>query len=180
LVPYREQIGKRPPFATAELMWSPYRGAQRRVVGYVHPPTAALAQQTFALLGVDDFVTVKGLEGSVDLPCDRTAIIGIHSAQSGPSQHLIHARDYGLGGPEVPWTDIETWSQGILATLQGEPTAWQPACLWNGGFYLWQAGICDSLTAGLSTAKALLSSGELLKTLNCLAEKTRQPISVLD
>ncbi|MFM7426796.1 MAG: hypothetical protein ACKO7W_17665, partial [Elainella sp.] len=36
LVPFREQLGKRPPFATAELFWSPYAGEALMVSGFVH------------------------------------------------------------------------------------------------------------------------------------------------
>jgi len=39
LIPYREQIGKRPPFATSELIWSPVVGDVAIVSGFVHPPT---------------------------------------------------------------------------------------------------------------------------------------------
>lgn len=77
LVPFREQIGKRPPFATLELLWCPYAGDANVVVGFVHPPTENMARTAFALRGTTRFTTVKGLEGSCDLPRERTAIIGL-------------------------------------------------------------------------------------------------------
>ena len=81
LVTYRDQIGKRPPFATLELMWSPYAGEAHVVCGFVHPPTENLFREAFARRGTTNFTTVKGLEGSCDLPRDRTAIIGIHTSE---------------------------------------------------------------------------------------------------
>ncbi|NER83068.1 MAG: hypothetical protein F6K42_26635, partial [Leptolyngbya sp. SIO1D8] len=41
------------------------------IVGYVHPPTEELAKKTLALTGIQNFITVKGLEGSSDLPRAR-------------------------------------------------------------------------------------------------------------
>ncbi|NJP09750.1 MAG: anthranilate phosphoribosyltransferase family protein, partial [Leptolyngbyaceae cyanobacterium RU_5_1] len=93
LVPYREQIGKRPPFATMELMWCPYAGDAHIVSGFVHPPTEAMFQQAFALHGITHFTTVKGLEGSCDLPRERTAIIGLGRVQKNQS-------DQGQDGQE--------------------------------------------------------------------------------
>jgi anthranilate phosphoribosyltransferase len=82
LVPYREQIGKRPPFSTLELFWSPYAGDAHVIMGFVHPPTEIMARQAFALRGTQQFTTVKGLEGSFDLPRERTAIIGCSAISS--------------------------------------------------------------------------------------------------
>ncbi|MCY7278371.1 MAG: hypothetical protein LH702_32705, partial [Phormidesmis sp. CAN_BIN44] len=81
LVTYRDQIGKRPPFSTLELMWSPYAGDAHVVCGFVHPPTENMFRDAFARRGTTNFTTVKGLEGSCDLPRDRTAIIGIHTSE---------------------------------------------------------------------------------------------------
>jgi anthranilate phosphoribosyltransferase len=83
LVPYREQIGKRPPIATLELIWSPYQGDAHLCCGYVHPPTETMIREAFARRGVKQFTTIKGLEGSCDLPCDRTAIIGMGDHPAG-------------------------------------------------------------------------------------------------
>lgn len=161
LVPYREQIGKRPPQATLELMWCPYAGACQVIVGYVHPPTEGLAQGTLTAIGVPNFTTVKGLEGSPDLPRARAAIIGIHTPE-GEERLVLHARDYGLGEPsETPLESESAYLQNLQATLHGETTPLISIALWNGGFYLWRSGICDSLAQGIDQAKALLNSDRL-------------------
>jgi anthranilate phosphoribosyltransferase len=78
IVPYRDQIGKRPPFATLELVWAPYSGNCHVVSGFVHPPTEGMFQTAIELRGIPAYLTtIKGLEGSCDLPRDRTAIIGL-------------------------------------------------------------------------------------------------------
>ena len=100
LVPYRDQIGKRPPFATLELVWAPYCGAASVISGYVHPPTEKLLQNTCSEVGgYQQLVAVKGLEGSCDLPRSRTGIVSIDRLTGDePERLLLHPRDFGMGG----------------------------------------------------------------------------------
>ena len=167
LVPYREQVGKRPPLATAELLWCPYAGHAHLVSGFVHPPTETLLQTTLALRGVQHYTTVKGLEGSCDLPRDRTAIIGTRSAETGATLNrlLLSAREYGVGGPEVGYETTATLVTQIHQVLQGDTSALLPAVLWNGGFYLWHMGICADLKAGMAMVEELLKQGQVATTL---------------
>lgn len=165
LVPYRDQIGKRPPFATLELMWSPYQGNAHLVCGFVHPPTEELFRRAFELRGTTRFTTVKGLEGSCDLPRDRTAIIGVNQLEADPTfQRLLLApRDYGFAGPEIALNP--TLAQDMQAVLEGKPSALMQAGIWNGGFYLWQGGMCSDLQTGFAQAESILMSGQALKKL---------------
>lgn len=184
LVPYREQIGKRPPLATTELLWCPYAGEAHVISGFVHPPTEKLFQQTFALRGVTRYTTVKGLEGSCELPRDRTAIIGVHTPKTDPNfqRLLLSARNYGLGGKEVPYQSTETLLEQMHQVLQGETPPLLRSVLWNGGFYLWHVGLCADLTAGIARAEALLQDGQVLSTLQRLQTRIshcpRQPDSL--
>jgi anthranilate phosphoribosyltransferase len=144
LVPYREQIGKRPPFATLELMWSPYQGKQLIVSGFVHPPTETNIREAFDQHGIDQFATVKGLEGSLDLPRSRTAIIGINIGINRGDQFerlTLSARNYGFSSEDVAIAEApevaQKISQKIIAALKGEPSEYLNSVLWNSGFYLW-------------------------------------------
>lgn len=167
LVPYRDQIGKRPPFATVELMWSPYAGPSTLVMGYVHPPTENLALETLALRGSGDLITIKGQEGSCDLPRSRTAIIGL-SRQGQFERLLLHPRDYGYEGDEVDFGNEASLGARLLAILAGEPSELAKTAVWNAGFYLWQGGAAASMTAGLAQAQELLTSGQALAKLEDL------------
>jgi len=174
LVPYREQIGKRPPQATLELMWCPYAGDCQVIVGYVHPPTEGLAQGTLSAIGIPHFTTVKGLEGSSDLPRARAAIIGIHTP-GGEERLVLHARDYDLGGPSE--TPLETEAQYLSTlqdTLNGKATSLQAIALWNGGFYLWRSGMTASLTDGIAAARELLSSDRLIQQIQLIQQAIAQ------
>ncbi|HEY9846169.1 MAG TPA: hypothetical protein V6D03_08225, partial [Candidatus Caenarcaniphilales bacterium] len=180
LIPYREQLGKRPPFATLELMWSPYTGPSHLISGFVHPPTEDLFRQAFALRGTTRFTTVKGLEGSCDLPRDRTAIIGMNRPAGEPmfERLLLAPRDYGFAGPEIPLSSTEQLIQEMQAVLQGKPSALMQAAVWNGGFYLWQGGLCPNLEAGFAHAEKLLTSGQVLKKLQEISSLIAQKQTV--
>ncbi|MEM9538892.1 MAG: anthranilate phosphoribosyltransferase family protein [Cyanobacteria bacterium P01_E01_bin.42] len=162
LTTYRDQIGKRPPLATLELIWPPYEGKFHLVAGFVHPPTEQFMQGTMALRGANDYTLVKGLEGSCDLPRDRTAIISHFQLGNPEIQRLkLNAKDYDLGGKEVPLESKVQLIEQMQAILQGKtPDLWKTA-LWNGGFYLWRCGSCADLNAGLAQAESLFASGKV-------------------
>jgi anthranilate phosphoribosyltransferase len=162
LVPYREQIGKRPPFATAELFWCPYAGESLITAGFVHPPTEEMARSAFTLRGSQRFLTIKGLEGSCDLPRDRTCIIGMHWPNAEPNfeRLLLHPRDYRFAGAEVPLVPTRDLILQMQAVLQGQAGELMDAAIWNGGFYLWQCGRCPDLESGFVTAKEMIVSGK--------------------
>ena len=98
---YRDQIGKRPTFATMELIWCPYAGDAHIITGFVHPPTEERFKATLFHMGITKFTTVKGLEGSCDLPRDRTAIIGLGDGNN-LERLLLVPREYGFTTKNVP------------------------------------------------------------------------------
>lgn len=164
IVPYRSQIGKRPPLATLELIWSPYAGDAHIFSGFVHPPTENFFREAHALRGTRHFTTIKGLEGSCDLPRARTAIIGTCSLGNDGNPHfqrlLLPAYDYGFRGNDVPLSSTPELVEQIHGVLQGHPSELMKSAIWNGGFYLWRCGVCTDLKAGFAKAEALLSGGE--------------------
>ncbi|MGK7959728.1 anthranilate phosphoribosyltransferase family protein [Crocosphaera sp.] len=168
LVPYREQIGKRPPLATLELMWSPCSSSQVHMVsGFVHPPTENLFRETLKLRNFHHFTTVKGLEGSCDLPQSRTAIIGINQPNHNPEwQRLhLHPQDYDLSGKDIPLEFTEQLLKQMQQVLKGEDSPLMYLAIYNGGFYLWRCGVCADLSTGFDEAKTLLSSGRVKQKL---------------
>ncbi|HZG40438.1 MAG TPA: anthranilate phosphoribosyltransferase family protein [Nodosilinea sp.] len=170
LVPYREQIGKRPPFATVELMWSPYAGPHTLVMGFVHPPTEEFAKGTLGLRGQADWISVKGLEGSCDLARARTAIVGVnHQGQF--ERLLLHPRDHGFEGDDVELGEEASLGHRLLDVLAGNPSELAKTALWNAGFYLWQGGVADSLAAGLAEAADCLATGKALAKLEDLRQQ---------
>ncbi len=179
---YRDQLGKRPPLATMELIWCPYAGDVHMIPGFVHPPTETLFQLTLALHGITKYTLVKGLEGSCDLPRDRTAIIGLSSASGQLERLHLVPRDYGFTTKNVPLGTTEELLAEMQAVLAGNPTELTQTALWNGGFYLWQSGICPDMRSGIAKAEELLISGvvasklqQLSQVVNSIAKTAFQP-----
>ncbi|PZD72995.1 Anthranilate phosphoribosyltransferase [Acaryochloris thomasi RCC1774] len=174
LVDYRDQIGKRPTLATAELLWCPYAGNRHQFSGFVHPPTERLLQDVFALRGnVYPYTTIKGLEGSCDLPCDRTNIIGVYNPDNDPpfERLFLSARDHDLGGAEVPLESTETLLAQMHQVIAGQKSPLLPAVLWSGGFYLWHLKLCPDLRSGIEKVRSLLQEGKVASTLQHLCQK---------
>ncbi|PZO40775.1 MAG: hypothetical protein DCF19_10705 [Pseudanabaena frigida] len=167
LVPYREQIGKRPPFATLELMWSPYVGNQFIVSGFVHPPTETNIREAFAMHGITEFATVKGWEGSVDLPRSRTGIIGIN--RSAHFERLtLSARNYGFSSEDPAIADASEIATKIVSALKAEPSEYLNSLFWNSGFYLWLYGLHGEISEAIAHAQEIISSGAALQKLQDL------------
>lgn len=162
LVPYREQIGKRPPFATAELVWCPYEGNAHVVIGFVHPPTEGRLQDAIAIRGNTHlYTTVKGLEGSCDLPRERTAIIGLGQPLVAEPERLhLHPHDYGFAGKNVPLDDTAEAIAAMQTVLQGQPSELRQSILWNAGFYLWRCGAGATMEEAIALAAELLDNGK--------------------
>lgn len=163
LVPIRDQIGKRPPVASLELLWTPHRGEHLLISGFVHPPTESRAWEALSAAGERDILTIKGLEGSTDLPTTRAGITA-RLRDGRPERILLHPRDHGIGAAEVPWSGLDTWRHQALEALQGEgPLA--EALLWNLAALLWLSDRFADLPTALEQARALLLArcGERLR-----------------
>jgi anthranilate phosphoribosyltransferase len=175
LTPYRDQIGKRPPLATLELMWCPYAGDAHLIFGYVHPPTEQMALVAATLRDTPHKITtVKGLEGSVDLPRDRTVIVGVHQSGQELERIFLHHYDYGLSNINPPLLTTPELMADLAIVLRGEASELLNSVLWNAGFYLWHCGGASDMNAGMKLAQELLTSGavngqldRIRKCLNC-------------
>ncbi|YAF97399.1 MAG: anthranilate phosphoribosyltransferase family protein [Nodularia sp. CChRGM 3473] len=167
---YRDQLGKRPPLATMELIWCPYAGDTHLVAGFVHPPTEAMFQVALELRGVTKFTLVKGLEGSCDLPRDRTAIIALAKTPQEIERLLLSPHDYGFTTKNVPLGSTEELLAEIQEVLVGEPSELLQTALWNGGFYLWRSGISSDMRSGLAKATELLTNGAVAAKLQELRQ----------
>ncbi len=162
LTEYRDQIGKRPTLATVELMWTPHPQPCHAVSSFVHPPTEDRTRQAYWQRQSYHFTTVKGLEGSCDLPRSRTVILGLGNVdQRGEplfERLLLHPKDYGFEGEDMALD--ETYATAMAGAVVGSSGELTQAAIWNGGFYLWRMGAAASIEAGLSQAQTLLETGQ--------------------
>jgi anthranilate phosphoribosyltransferase len=158
LVPVRDLIGKRPPLATLELLWTPHRGQHLLISGHVHPPTEGLAREALGAAGETDLLLIKGQEGSTDLPISQSGLI-CRVRGAAAERMRLNPRDHGISGQDLPWSDLNGWRRDALAALLGEgPLA--PALLWNLAVLLWLGERAVDLPAALAAAHRLLQSGD--------------------
>lgn len=180
LVDYRKQIGKRPTFATVEIMWSPYRGRSNVVSGYVHPPTEARTQDAFTQREIPFFTTVKGLEGSCDISRSRTAILSLNQVQSGTLQTerlLLHPRDYGFEGTDPAFVPVEELLPLYRDAIAGKPNEIARSAIWNAGFYLWRIGRVEQIEEGFELARSLLNEGTVTQKLTAVKQAISNAVS---
>ncbi|MEA5513180.1 anthranilate phosphoribosyltransferase family protein [Nodularia sp. UHCC 0506] len=163
---YRDQLGKRPPLATMELIWCPYAGDAHIVAGFVHPPTETMFRVALELRKVHKYTLIKGLEGSCDLPRDRTAIIALSHTPQEIERLLLSPHDYGITTKNVPLGSTEELLNQIQEVLAGQSGELMQTALWNGGFYLWRSGICSDMPSGLSKAAELFHNGAVAAKLH--------------
>ena len=159
-VTFREQIGKRPPFATAELAWCPVTEKAHLVAGFVHPPTEERFRTTFKIRQTEDFTLVKGLEGSCDLARSRTGIIALSRAKGEFERLLLVPGDYDLNGSDVALVSDAEAIALIKEVIQGNNNSLFPAAILNGGFYLWRFGVAKTLEHGFTLAEEILTTGK--------------------
>ena len=158
LLPARDDLGKRPPLASAELLWTAHQGHHLLVSGFVHPPTESRAWQALELAGEKEIITVKGLEGGTDLPVSRAGITArIHNSGE-PQRHIVHPRDHGCFGDDPRWESEEAWAAQAKEALLGQGPMAQ-SLLWNTGCYLWLSGLSKSLEDGVEEAQTMQSNG---------------------
>jgi anthranilate phosphoribosyltransferase len=167
---YRDQLGKRPPFATMELIWCPYDGDAHLIAGFVHPPTEKMFQVALGLRGVTKYTLVKGLEGSCDLPRDRTAIIALSKTPEEIERLLLPPHEYGFTTKNVPLGSTEELLAQMQEVLAGKSSELMQTALWNGGFYLWRSGICPDMRSGIAKAVDLLVNGAVATKLQELSQ----------
>ncbi|WP_069789960.1 anthranilate phosphoribosyltransferase family protein [Cyanobacterium sp. IPPAS B-1200] len=167
LVQYREEIGKRPPLATLELIWQPYTGNSHLIAGFVHPPTEKMIREALHLRGVKQFTLIKGLEGSPDLKLAQTTIVCINSSdkEEGYEYLKIHPEEFGLTRHDIELKDYDSYYQELHKLVQGQQSTLLESAILNGGFYLWRCGYSPSLKEGINNVKDLLKTDKLLTKL---------------
>tara|TARA_Y100001968_G_scaffold316134_1_gene343555 strand:- start:11108 stop:12157 length:1050 start_codon:yes stop_codon:yes gene_type:complete len=168
LIYYREEIGKRPPIASMELIWSAHQSEHLLVSGFVHSPTEERHWKALGLLGEKNFMTIKGLEGSTDLPISRKSTIN-HMYKGTINKIIVNPKNSGYSGKDISFKNLDTWTQYAMQALNNEGPL-KKSLLWNAGFYLWSSGASKSMDEGIKKAIFLIEKGIVKKTIKKLIE----------
>jgi len=168
IVPYRDEIGKRPPFATIELVWAPYQGQAHVLAGFVHPPTERLFEELLPLRNIENFTICRGLEGSIDLSVNRPAYT--RTANLGKDnvieKCIVSAKEYGFLAGDVAFeSEIQAIEEIKLVIFNRSNALWDSS-VFNGGFYLWRLGLSKDLESGFIQAENLLKHNIVQKKID--------------
>ena len=166
LISYRDQIGKRPPLASMELIWTCHKGNHLHISGYVHSPTEERHWKTLELMGEKNIITVKGLEGGIDLSINHSTTIGYYQHKHG-KREVFHPKDYECSGKDIKWKDIEEWKKFAFEALDGKGPLIN-ALAWNAGIYFYYAGLSPDIKKGISKTKYLINKGYAIEKLEQL------------
>ncbi len=166
LINYRDEIGKRPPLASMELLWTAHQGNHLIISGFVHPPTEKIGWKTLSMLGEKELITVKGLEGSTDLPINRPCITG-HVKNATSKRLTLKPHKYELFEKEVKWESIEKWKAQAQEAMENRGPLIQ-SLIWNSGVYLWFSGSTETLHEGIKKAINLIEKGQIKSQLEKL------------
>ncbi len=180
LQPLRDELGKRPPLATAELLWNPI-GKGLPIIGYTHRETITLAMATHELRGdLEEFVMVRGVQGSANCTLFHPNLGCYWQGTSPPAEFRLLATDYDLGDDDIALVKtgsaLDQHRDLIRATVGGEPTPLRCAAIFNSAFVLVQAGFCASLSEAIPLVTDALDQGLAYRQLERLisAAKSEQ------
>ena len=169
LIDYREQIGKRPPLATLELMWTAHTGKHLLISGFVHPATEELVLETLKRYGEKDFVLIKGLEGGIDIPINRKCI-AIQVKNEHSQKMILNPSENNMLGKDISWRGLDQWKKDALEALENKGPL-NDALIWNAGNYLWLCGKAKNISEGILQAKESIESGMAKDILNKLIRR---------
>ena len=108
-------------------------------------------------MGEIHHISIKGLEGSTDLPISRPCIIG-NVQKNNLERIILHPNHFKCSGTDLKWSNINQWQTDALAALENKGPL-QTALRWNAGVYLWLGKTTNSLQDGLKKAEDLMATG---------------------
>ncbi len=167
LIIYRDEIGKRPPLSSMELLWTAHRGNHLLVSGYVHFPTEERAWETLKIRGERHLLSIKGLEGSTDFPISRQCQAGERHTEKGYKKIILKPNDYSYNGKDIPLNNLDEWKEQAIQAINAKGILTK-SIEWNAGIYLWLSGVTPDLKDGLKKAKLCIKSGKAKETLKKL------------
>ncbi len=166
LITYRDEIAKRPPLASMELIWTVHQGDHLIISGFVHPPTEERAWKALEIVGEKELFTVKGLEGGTDLPTSRPCITAGVKHQL-PKRLILYPREHNCFTKDIEWNNLDNWKDLARAALHNHGPLVQPL-RWNAGIYLWISGISKDINSGIAHADSIMKHGKAKEVLDRL------------
>lgn len=171
VAPIRKAIGKRTIFNLLGPLCNPAR-VRRQLIGVFAPEYCALLAETCQLLGHERVMVVHGDDGTDELSISGTT----HVAQlidKKISYSSFRPQDAGLPtheGKALIGGDATGNARRLRDVLDGLPSAYTDAVLYNAAAMLMVADKVPSLNEGVALARSAIARGEARKKLDQLVE----------
>ena len=149
-----------------ELIWSAHEGKHLIVSGFVHPPTENRHIQALKLLGENNLIMVKGLEGGIDIPNSRISTI-TKCLQNRTNKLKVDPSDFSCKTSDLKFENLDSWRSDSFHALAGKGPLYKPL-IWNAGVYFWLSGVTKDISSGIEKAQLSIHSGSAISTLQRL------------
>ena len=146
-----------------ELLWTCHEGNHLHISGYFHNPTEPRHWETLKLMGEENIITIKGLEGGIDISIASSTTLSNYK-NNNVIRKVFNPRDFECSGKDMEWNGIHEWQRFAVQALNGEGPL-NTALTWNAGIYLFYAGLSPDIQEGIDKAKQVIKSGLPLKHL---------------
>ena len=167
VVPIRRELGVRTIFNILGPLTNP-ANAKHILMGVFNAELVGIQTRVLQSLGMTHAMVVFGRDGLDEISLEGPTLIGeLKNGQV--SEYEIHPRDFGLSTAPTSIFQVansEESKQIVLRVLGGEAGPASDIVCLNAGATLYVADLAPDIAAGITLAKAAISSGAASNTLN--------------
>ena len=175
VAPVRGEMGVRTLFNILGPLTNP-AGAPNMLMGVFHPDLVGIQVRVLQRLGAGHALVVWGRDGIDEISLSDATLVGelrdgkVHEYELTPEQFgFARARR-----EDFTVADATESKARVLAALANEPGPVRDIVLLNAGAALYVAEVCDSIAAGVDSARAVVASGKARAKLDEFVAATRR------
>ena len=174
VAPIRKQLGVRTIFNILGPLTNP-ADAKRILMGVFHPDLVGIQARVLQALGMEHALVVYGQDGLDEISLEGPTLVG--ELKDGiVCEYEIHPRDFGLStAPSLSFkvANAEESKKIILDVIDNKSGPASDIVCLNAGATLYVAGVAADIAAGVTLAKAAITSGAARKKLDTFVTATQ-------
>ncbi|MES9964675.1 MAG: anthranilate phosphoribosyltransferase [Candidatus Sedimenticola sp. 20ELBAFRAG] len=163
LKPFRQVIFYRSFLHACEVMLNP-AGAKRSLIGAAHESFLERFATAAGDRGQERVLVIQGLDGGDELPLAPVAVADYRDGVV--EKYTLSPSDFGLSeARHHPCEEPAESAERAEAALAGRDETHMDALVYNAGVRIYLGSGTDTIEAGISLARELVSSGDAMKKL---------------
>jgi anthranilate phosphoribosyltransferase len=174
IMPIRRKLGRRTIFNLMGPLANP-AGVRRQLIGIARPAYVPIYADALARLGTEHSFVIAGDEGLDELSLAGGNVVAVVRDGEVRMQR-VHAEEANLSTATVEAIrggDPQYNAAALRSLLQGEPSAYRDAVLFNAAAALMVAGEVETWTEGVEDAAEAIDKGLANALLDCWIAATR-------